>query len=188
MSSKLQQILLKNRIRETVYNWVSQEGIELSKTSSGVFISLKINERPKDKKVSSISWIKSEVTNDEINTILKFKITHDPRIILEEMLKSGIKEINTEMIVRLIESKQLLDKRNRTQSPQMDTLNKARNLNALLIRLGIPYRLDSTRRPSEKYPLRKIKHTQKTIIDSKGRIKISISGTIKIDGFRNNRI
>ncbi|MEI7513170.1 MAG: hypothetical protein WCJ74_00935 [bacterium] len=184
MITPLQKTPLKERIHEALLEWAEQEGIDLFKKTSGISISLKIDELPGIKNTSTIEWTEFAVTEDNIKTILEdSRVTPEPRIILEEMLRLDTREITTEMVERLIKICSLRVKR--LHDLQSSTHNKAANLNALLIRLKQPYRVDSQGLSGNVYRLRKVKLTQTTIIDWNKKIQVRISCGIQIKGSRH---
>jgi hypothetical protein len=187
MITPLQKTPLREKLTDAIREWAKQESIDLpEKILSGISISLEIDEKPGTKNVGSIEWMSSAITDDDIKEILaNGRITPEPRTILEEMLRTGTREITTKIIERLIETRNLHIKR--LHDLEYSTYNKATNLNSLLTRLKLPYRVDSLRLSGKTYQLRKVKLTTTTIIDSNKKIRVNILGRIRVKGSRYAR-
>jgi hypothetical protein len=186
MITPLQKKPLKERLANVIKEWAEHEGITLSKRTPGMFVSLEIDEKPGTKNTSSIEWTASVITDKDIKEILTYsRITPEPRSILNEMLASGTREITTEMVEGLFENSLPENINDR----YFFAMQKATNLNAVLIRLRLPYRVDSLRlgATAKSYRLRKVKLTQTDIIDSSKKIQVNVSAEIRVRGSRYSK-
>ncbi len=177
---------LKLALKECLVAWSEQEKIDFYGVQSGVFITINFCEKLKKRITDSIVWEDSPIIDNEIRGLLKCKITKEPRIILEEMLRSGAREITEEMIGKLISEGKLHAKKG-VLGPvflKSSTHNKASNLNCLLVRLRLPYRISSIQSPDGPYRLCRVKLVKKTLCRKSKVSNLVITGTIKIRGAR----
>lgn len=182
MITPLKKTPLKNKLEETLVAWAKEEGVDLSKLT----IKLNILETPRKKWVEKIEWSDSPVSDDEIREILEEKITPQPRLLLEAMLRTGSREITQETVEQLVETHNLTLKHRWIDGEHtLNTHTKAGSLNALLIKLKLKYRVSmSDGWHTGIYHLKKVCIIKKPVNTPTSKIKLAISAGVTAEGSR----
>ena len=164
-------IPVNDEIIDAVVNTAKQEGLHLDKSS----IVLGVKNISFTNCGKGIEYLDSEVTADDIKGILDKGLTPEPRSILEDMLSTGNREINEEMLQGLIDNGKVKSAFDRMISVGV----KVENLNTKLRILGVPFLVEvSSQKP---FVLRRIEDVDESVRLKTKNITIQLSGKASLE-------